>query len=332
MVISPGPLGPLPSLSGRKPCLLVVDDQPMNIQIMHKVFAQDCQILMATSGEQALRIGAEQQPDLVLLDIEMPGMNGIETCRQLKSSELTREIPVIFVTASTSPEQETEGLEVGAVDFIAKPVNPPVLRARVRTHLLLKQQSDLLRSMAYLDGLTGIYNRRYFDEQLEREWARARRARSEIALLLVDVDDFKAYNDHYGHQAGDRCLKEIGAVLKSSVKRSTDIVARYGGEEFICLLPDTSFEQAQALANRLEQAVRERALPHKASRAAQVVTVSIGLAGTAHHDAHPSELVALADRQLYIAKAMGRARVCGARLSDMMQAPGGTPAPSTKQG
>uniref|UniRef100_UPI0035AE7A31 diguanylate cyclase n=1 Tax=Hylemonella sp. TaxID=2066020 RepID=UPI0035AE7A31 len=331
MVSSQGPQGPFPLLSGRKPCLLIVDDQPMNIQIMHRVFAQDCQILMATSGEQALRISAEQQPDLVLLDIEMPGMNGIETCRQLKGSEITREIPVIFVTASTEPEQETQGLEVGAVDFIAKPVNPPVLRARVRTHLLLKQQSDLLRGMAYRDGLTGIYNRRYFDEQLEREWARARRARTEIALLLVDVDDFKAYNDHYGHQAGDRCLKEIGAVLKGSVKRSTDIVARYGGEEFICLLPDTSYEQAQALASRLEQAVRERAIPHQTSRAAPVVTVSIGLAGTAYHDAHPSELVALADQQLYLAKSMGRARVCSDRLSDITQAPGGTLSPSTNR-
>lgn len=328
MVISQGPLGHFSSLSGRKPCLLVVDDQPMNIQIMHRVFAPDCQILMATSGEQALRISAEQQPDLVLLDIEMPGMNGIETCRQLKGSEITRDIPVIFVTASTSPEQETEGLEVGAVDFIAKPINPPVLRARVRTHLLLKQQSDLLRSMAYLDGLTGIYNRRYFDEQLEREWARARRARTELALLIVDVDDFKAYNDHYGHQAGDRCLKEIGAVLRSSVKRSTDIVARYGGEEFICLLPDTSFEQAHTLANRLEQAVRERAIPHQASRAAPVVTVSIGLAVTAHHDASAAELVALADQQLYLAKSMGRARVCGALLGEMPPAAGGTPTPS----
>jgi PleD family two-component response regulator len=232
----------------RKPRLLLVDDQAINIQVMHRVFAQDCQVFMATSGTQAIRICEEQSPDLVLLDIEMPGMDGFEVCRRLKAHELTRHIPVIFVTAHADPAQETQGLELGAVDFIAKPINPPVLRARARTQLLLKFQSDVLRDLVYIDGLTTLFNRRYFDQQFDMEWSRSTRQDTELSLILLDVDFFKRYNDHYGHQLGDECLREIGRVLKGSLRRATDVVARYGGEEFVCLLPDTPHDQAMKLA------------------------------------------------------------------------------------
>lgn len=306
----------LPGLApDRKPRLLLVDDQPINIQVMHRIFAHDCQVFMATSGSQALQLCHEQTPDLVLLDIEMPEMDGFEVCRRLKSNEGTSNIPVIFVTAHTDPAQETRGLEAGAVDFISKPINPSVLRARVRTHLLLKFQSDALRGLAFLDGLTTLYNRRYFDRQLDLEWARSARHGNAVSLILADVDFFKRYNDHYGHQSGDDCLREIAALLKASLKRNTDTVARYGGEEFVCLLPDISHEEAIRLAEEIAQRVRDRALPHEASEVATSVTLSLGVASGTGRQGSAQELLALADQQLYRAKSHGRARVCGAQLS-----------------
>ena len=299
----------------RKPRLLLVDDEPVNIQLMHRVFAEDCQVFMATSGAQALEITERQTPDLILLDIEMPDMDGFEVCRRLKAEESSRNIPVIFVTSHSDPAQETQGLEVGAVDFISKPINPSVLRARARTQLLLKFQSDVLRDMVFLDGLTGVYNRRYFDQQLELEWARATRHASPLSLLILDVDSFKRYNDHYGHQAGDQCLREIGTLLKTSLKRTTDIVARYGGEEFVCLLPETPHEQALHLASNIEQRVRLHAMPHEASDVSPVVTVSIGVATSAAPQGQARDLLVLADQQLYRAKGEGRARACGAVMA-----------------
>ncbi len=306
----------LPGLApGRKPRLLLVDDQPINIQLMHQVFSRECQLFMATSGEQALALCVNQQPDLVLLDVEMPGMDGLEVCRRLKQEESTRSIPVIFITAHSDPALETRGLETGAVDFISKPVNPSVLRARARTHLLLKFQSDALRDLVFLDGLTSIYNRRHFDQQLALEWARSKRNGSTISLILLDVDYFKRYNDSYGHQAGDDCLRETAQIIKTSVTRGTDTVARYGGEEFICLLPETPHAHAIELARAIEQQVRARGLPHKTSEAAEVVSVSIGVASCTSPQGEAQALVALADAQLYQAKHEGRARVCAAELA-----------------
>jgi len=302
-------------LSNRQPRLLVVDDQPVNIQALYQAFSADHQVLMATSGEQALKIALSQQPDLVLLDVMMPGMDGHQVCQHLKADESTRDIPVIFVTAHDDEASETRGLEMGAVDFISKPINPKIVRARVKTHLTLKAQSDLLRQWVYIDGLTGVYNRRHFDEQLASEWGRAVRNGTELSVVLLDVDFFKRYNDRYGHQAGDDCLRRLAACLKDSLKRPADIVARYGGEEFVCLLPDTPMAGALALAERLRDNVAALAIEHADSAAAPVVTVSLGVCckpvdavGTA------ARLLRGADAQLYQAKAQGRARACGALL------------------
>ncbi len=304
-------LGALPG----KPKLLVVDDQPINIQIMHQVFDSEYQLFMATNGAQALALCQSNPPDLVLLDIVMPGMDGFEVCTQLKAQESTRNIPVIFVTAHTDPAQETHGLSLGAVDFISKPITPAVVQARVRTHLTLKFQSDLLRKMAFLDGLTGVFNRRFFDQQLATEWARASRAGTPLSIILLDVDHFKAYNDHYGHLAGDDCLRQIATTLKSCLRRPGDLVARFGGEEFACILPETAFDDAMALAGELERRVRALQVPHAASSAGPVVTVSLGVGvRTLVSSADALALVRFTDTQLYAAKDRGRAQVCGAVL------------------
>jgi diguanylate cyclase (GGDEF)-like protein len=247
----------------------------------------------------------------------MPDMDGFEVCRQLKSHESTRHIPIIFVTAHTDPAQETHGLSLGAVDFIAKPINPAVVRARVNTQLTLKFQSDLLRKLVFLDGLTGVFNRRYFDQQLGTEWARSVRNASPLSMVLLDVDFFKAFNDRYGHQAGDDCLRSIAATLKSALKRPADLVARYGGEEFACILPDTSFDDAMALASDLEVQVRKLNIVHESSAIAKMVTISIGVTSNGDASSRPDgglRLLKLADAQLYKAKHTGRGRVCGEPL------------------
>ena len=306
------PLAELLGTPATRPRLLVVDDQPINIQVMHQIFAADHQMYMATSGAQALAFCRATPPDLVLLDIVMPDMDGFEVCAALKADPSLSGIPVIFVTAHTDAAQETRGLELGAVDFISKPVNPAVVRARVKTQLTLKFQTDLMRKLVFLDGLTGVFNRRYFDQQLSIEMARAVRAQSPLALIMIDVDFFKRFNDHYGHQAGDDCLRQIALTLKESLRRPADLVARYGGEEFACILPDTAFADAMVIARELEKNVRHKAIAHIDSDVASIITISLGVAGYAGQTQADAEaLLALADAQLYCAKNAGRARICG---------------------
>lgn len=295
-----------------RPRILVVDDQPANIQTLYQVLKGEYDVSMATDGSQALAQCLRRAPDLVLLDVVMPGIDGFEVCRRLKLDPATRDIPVIFVTARDSPEDETLGLEVGAVDFIAKPVSPPVVRARVRTHVALKRQTDLLRSLAFNDGLTGVANRRWFDERLQVEWLRCKRNQLPLSLILLDLDHFKPYNDCYGHQAGDDCLRAVAAAMKARLGRPADLLARYGGEEFVCLLPETPLEGARAKADDLGRAVFDLKIAHAGAEAAPVVTISRGVACLLPTSEHgPLELLQRADEMLYVAKRSGRNRTCG---------------------
>ncbi|MBK6472545.1 MAG: diguanylate cyclase [Betaproteobacteria bacterium] len=310
-------LAELPALhiEQRPPRLLVVDDQPANIQALYQAFSADHQVMMATGGEQALKLATTKQPDLILLDVVMPGMDGHEVCLRLKADAATRDIPVIFVTAHSDEAAETQGLALGAVDFISKPINPAIVRARVKTHLTLKAQADLLRQWVYVDGLTGVRNRRGFDEQLTAEWGRAARDGSALSVILLDVDFFKRYNDHYGHQAGDACLRAVAGFLRQAVKRPGDLVARYGGEEFVCLLPGTPLEDALTFARQLGAGVEALALAHAQSTVSPVVTVSLGVCATSGKQPGSAEaLLRAADAQLYAAKAAGRNRSGGIAL------------------
>ena len=299
----------------RKPRLLVVDDQPTNIQVLYRVFADDCQVFMATSGEQALHTAREEAPDVILLDVMMPDMDGYEVCRQLKQDSATRDIPILFVTAHHEAQEEARGLACGAVDFITKPIHPAVVRARVHTHLTLQRQTEVLKRLVFIDALTHAFNRRYFDERLAEEWGRAQRTGRPLGLILIDVDYFKQFNDVNGHQRGDDALRQVAQALKGTILRPGDVVCRYGGEEFACLLPDTDLDGALQVAQRMKLAVRDLAIGHPASAVAEVLTISAGVAvrtPTSRDDA--AALLALADAQLYRAKAEGRARVCHAVL------------------
>ena len=297
-------------MSDSRPRILAIDDTPTNLLALGAVLGDDFALQVATSGAAGLALAGQSAPDLILLDVMMPDMNGFETCRRLKADPLTRDIPVIFVTALDSPEDETFGLEAGAVDFISKPLNSAVVRARVRTHITLKHQADLLRSMSFVDGLTGVANRRQFDEALQREWRACLRTGTSLALIMIDIDYFKQFNDTYGHPAGDACLRAIAGILNGEISRSHDLIARYGGEEFVCLLPDINLAGAQIKAEQLRQVVHSLSIPHAASSTAPVVTISVGLALFIPTDKlTPEQLVAAADAQLYTAKHNGRNRV-----------------------
>ncbi|MDC8770394.1 diguanylate cyclase [Roseateles albus] len=298
---------------GRKLRLLIVDDQPVNIQALYQVFAADYQVFMATSGPQALAICRDKHPDLVLLDVQMPGMDGYEVCRQIKADAELQDLPVVFVTAHSEPQAETFGLEVGAVDFISKPFNPAVVRARVKTHLTIKLQGDLLRQMVFIDGLTGVYNRRFFDERLALEFQRAKRSGTMLSLMVADVDYFKRFNDRYGHLAGDEALRTVATTLAKQLKRPGDMVSRYGGEEFACILPDTDAAGALSLAGEMNAAIRAAHIIHAESDVCDVMTVSLGVASFRPDATRlAEELIVAADQQLYLAKSQGRGRACGA--------------------
>lgn len=308
--------GALSPLELRKPKLLVVDDQASNIQALYRCFAQDYQVFMATTAEQGLQVARQQRPDLVLLDLQLPDRHGFEVCTELQADAELRDIPVIFVTAHSDEATETQGLALGAVDFIHKPINPAIVRARVRTHITLKTQADQLRHLAFIDGLTGLHNRRALDERLAQELRNGLRTAKPLALLLLDVDYFKPYNDHYGHQAGDLCLRNVAEVLRHGMLRPVDLAARYGGEEFACLLPDTPLDGAVAVAQRLRLGLQALAIPHAASIVSPSVTISIGVVGTASGPVtmEPAALLKAADQALYEAKRGGRNRVVGQAL------------------
>jgi|HubBroStandDraft_1064217.scaffolds.fasta_scaffold00482_6 diguanylate cyclase (GGDEF)-like protein len=290
--------------------ILIADDSKAVVNLLCAVLGEDYGVIVASGGLAAVEIAVERQPDLILLDVVMPGIDGFEVCRRLRAEERTQRIPIVFITGLNAVEDERRGLELGAIDFISKPVQPAIVRLRVRNQLELKRYRDFLEDLSLVDGLTGIGNRRRFDEFLIREWRRSRRARTPLALILLDVDYFKPYNDHYGHATGDECLREVAATIAMLVRRPGDLCARYGGEEFAAILPHTDLAGARMLGERIRAAVMALEVPHAGSIVAPVVTISVGVAASdAAIAEEPEELLREADRRLYEAKTSGRNRV-----------------------
>lgn len=304
---------------GERVRVLVVDDHVSNIVQIRHILGPEIDTFAATSGAQALAMCTSSPPDLVILDVQMPGIDGLETCLRLKADILTQEIPVIFITAGTRPEDEDACWLAGGLDFVPKPINPTTLQNRVRAQLKLKTQADQLRQLAYVDGLTGLPNRRSFDKRFDTECRRAVRNGTPLSVFLLDVDYFKLFNDHYGHVAGDNCLREIGCLLSQSVLRPGDLLARYGGEEFVGVLAETDHAGALYVAQSVFERVNQAAMPHAASPIGPTVSISIGVAtwsgqGAGGRETHCHNLLEEADRQLYSAKGAGRARVAGVDL------------------
>ncbi|WP_340676786.1 diguanylate cyclase [Paraglaciecola sp.] len=288
--------------------ILVVDDQPINIQTIYNILAQDYVVLAATSGEDAIEVCGENLPDLILLDVLMPGMTGLELCQQLKMQAETKDIPVIFVTSFNQQHEEDECWRCGGIDFITKPVNPMTLKNRVKAHLTLKFQKDMLLNMVYIDGLTSIYNRRYFDTHIEKLNNQVQRSKRDTAVLLVDIDYFKLFNDNYGHVSGDDTLKTVALLIRDTIKRPTDFVARYGGEEFVVVLPECDLKGASMIAEKIRAAIFNKKIVHEHSPH-QYVSISIGVSTFLTCTNNNRTVTEDADANLYIAKDTGRNKI-----------------------
>jgi diguanylate cyclase (GGDEF)-like protein len=297
-------------MENRKQTVLIVDDQITNVEILNNVLEDEYEILFATSGIDAIEIAGIQRPDIILLDVVMPEMDGYEVCVRLKGNDKTKDIPVIFITAMNHEEDESKGLDAGGIDYITKPIRPPIVKARVRNHLELKRYRDSLKELSALDGLTGIANRRHFDQCLDNEWSRSRRTQTPVSLIMADIDFFKAYNDQYGHLVGDACLKRVAGTLNAVCRRPADLAARYGGEEFVILLPETDADGAISVAESLQESIKKQNILHAYSAVAHRVTLSIGVATTIPGDSQMGlDLVRAADESLYAAKQKGRNRI-----------------------
>jgi len=292
-------------MTAHKGRVLIAEDEMVNIKVLVATL-DEYEIVIAKTGEQAIsKALSSQPPDLILLDINMPGMDGYEVCRILKKNLESMDIPIIFITVQASVEDETKGLEMGAVDYISKPFSPAIVRARVANHLELKQQRDLLHQLNMTDPLTKIANRRRLDEYLTTSFYQAQRTDSELCLLMIDIDNFKALNDLAGHDYGDDCLRQVAQSVAASLQRSTELAARFGGEEFCVILPATEIIEWRKVAEKIRANIDALQLNHPAADINNV-TVSIGCSAMNVETDDPNALFKLADALLYQAKQKGR--------------------------
>lgn len=298
------------STKKEKPTVLIVDDMTTNLLILSDLLKDEYQIKIAKNGQKALDIvHSSDEVDIILLDIMMPDIDGYEVCRELKSNPKTKNIPIIFVTAKDNDADEEYGLNLGAIDYITKPFNKAIVKLRIKNHLELKLKSDLLEELSMYDGLTHIPNRRFFDEVFQSTYKEVKRENKSLAVLMIDIDFFKLYNDNYGHGKGDEALKRVAAALSSSLKRPTDLVARYGGEEFIILLKSIDENSLIQIANNIIEDTHKLDIPHEYSNSNNIITLSIGISYTFKvENCTKLKLLKLADEQLYIAKNKGRDR------------------------
>jgi len=322
--------------------ILIVDDS-IHVQRQLKAFLVSGgyrEVIFADSAVQALSfLGFMEQPfvaaeiDLILMDIQMDGIDGIEATRTIKAKSAYKDVPVLMISGEESEKSLENAFAAGAVDYITKPLRKLELLSRVGSFLMLRQEiikrkkreqelinlaaelrkaNSILSRIAELDGLTGIANRRYFDQLLRREWQRALRNGSSLSLLMIDIDHFKLYNDNYGHLEGDRCLKEIAQTMSSALRRPGDVLARYGGEEFAAILPETDSEGARHIAEAIAASIVKLARPHAFSPVSALVTISTGIAAIIpdKNNNKPNSLIHMADKALYFAKSQGRNRIC----------------------
>jgi diguanylate cyclase (GGDEF)-like protein len=313
--------------------LLIVDDQPDNLRVLASILSeQGYKVRSALDGTTALDAAQAQPPDLILLDVKMPHMNGYEVCLALKALPQICEVPVIFLSGMDGAAEKVKAFAVGGVDYVTKPFEAEEVLARVRQQLTLRSQKQQLQQeiqerkraeealrqanrelqrLANIDGLTQIANRRCFDEVLHQEWQRLKREQAPLSLILCDVDFFKLYNDRYGHLAGDDCLKQVAQAIQQSTRRPADLVARYGGEEFAVILPNTTSEGAIQVATQIQTTVANLNICHDRSQVSPLVTLSMGCITVVPTDeSTPEKLIVAADQALYCAKAGGRNRYC----------------------
>jgi len=294
----------------KKNSLLIVDDEKSNILELTHILSPEYTIRVAKDGFDAIEVANQHLPDVILLDIIMPDMDGYEVINTLKSSDETKAIPVIFITGLNEAKDEEKGLALGAADYINKPFSPSIVKLRVKNQIQMLNYIRVIEGLSMIDQLTKIPNRRSFDERLHLEWFRAIRDKMPISLIYADIDNFKFYNDTYGHQQGDMALHTVALVFTQVLKRSVDFVARIGGEEFVVLLTNTDKDKAMNIAERLRKNVEDVQIPRADGKISRI-TISVGV-----HTLTPApensvdDFIRFADEALYAAKKGGRNRVC----------------------
>ena len=306
----------------KKPRVLVIDDEKLSFKLLEQIFTREnWECFWAASGNSGIELAESAKPDIILLDVVLPDKNGFEVCLDLKSSQTTKDIPVIFVTSRNDREAIVKAFEAGAVDFVTKPFFVEEIWVRVKTQLKLKQYADELKQkneqlsllaekfqvLSLTDELMIIGNRRAFETEIERVHNQSARLHQPYSLLIADIDFFKKFNDYFGHQAGDRVLRTLGEVFKSSV-RSYDFVARYGGEEIVVILPQTGCNEGMQVAQRIQRAIAEKNIVHPGNPPHSRLTVSMGLScfDPDKPDFSYYEVIRKADQALYQAKSSGR--------------------------
>jgi diguanylate cyclase (GGDEF)-like protein len=292
--------------------ILVVDDEVNNIDALCRILTPAYEVIVAKNGQSAIEKAERHVPDLILLDVIMPDMTGFDVITMLKDSDTTRKIPVIFITGLDNIEDEERGLLLGAVDYIAKPFNISIVKARVKTNLQIVEYIKTIEEMCKIDALTNIANRRSLDNQIAVEWRRALREKQPVGFIMIDIDHFKKYNDTYGHPQGDTLLKSAAAVFKEALHRPADLAARWGGEEFAVLLPDTGLEGAKEIAERIRVNV-ERMVVLCGDGTETRVTISLGVNSVVpDNETDYKEFITRTDQALYAAKMGGRNRLIAA--------------------
>jgi diguanylate cyclase (GGDEF)-like protein len=291
--------------------VLIVEDEETNHLILNQILASEYGIFSAKSGEEGLKLAGDFKPDLIILDIVLPDIYGYDVLVKLKENPDTRNIPVIIITGLDNERDEERGLILGAVDYIIKPFKHQIVKARIHTHMAIVRQMRAIEKLGLTDPLTGIANRRSFDDRLEMEWRRAIREKKPISFLMMDLDKFKKYNDTYGHSQGDTLLKEAAKIFTVTAKRPADLPVRLGGEEFGILLPDTKLESAIKIAESIRINMEALKIPTLDGETMTKATISIGVVAALPKENDSSKtFLTTADEHLYLAKASGRNRVC----------------------
>ena len=294
----------------KKNSILIVDDDKMNLKSLTHILNPEYTIFTAKDGPTAIKTAKEYMPDLILLDVLMPGMNGYEVLSALRTFDKTRKIPIVFITGLNSAEDEEKGLALEAADYIGRPFSAAIVKLRVRNQIQIVNQIRTIDRLSTIDQLTGLPNRRGFDNQLSMEWGRAIREKLPINVLMIDVDHFKLYNDTHGHQQGDVALQTVANVFTQTLKRSSDYAARWGGEEFAVLLPNTDLNGALDVAETIRAEIEQTAIPGIDGSVTRV-TISIGVNTQIPTPSHSiDDFIFKVDKALYTAKKTGRNRIC----------------------
>ncbi|TYQ31079.1 diguanylate cyclase domain-containing protein [Pseudanabaena sp. UWO310] len=318
--------------------ILLIDDLPENLKLLTDLLTDlGYTVRSAISGSRAIKSVRAKLPNIILLDIQMPEMDGYQVCQTFKADPDLCDIPILFISALDETFDKLKAFQVGGVDYITKPFQIEEVVARLETHLTIQRQKKRLQDeiekrketelalqeanrklelLANLDGLTQIANRRRFDDFLSLEWQHHKREQTHIALILIDIDYFKRYNDTYGHQGGDDCLHRVAQAIAKAAQRATDLVARYGGEEFAVILSGTDAKGALKVADAIQTAIANLAIPHQSSDVSDRVTLSMGIASLMPtSERSPQDLISCADQAMYAAKHQGRNRAIAFKVT-----------------